>query len=86
MATRYKDLLNGVEVEIRLDEAFNEWMRRYTEEPERFSREWQTVGRFLREQAAGEVPTYGERCAAYLEQLTREAQVTKPPAPLKGPE
>jgi len=26
--------------------AFNEWMRRYTENPEQFEREWQTVNDF----------------------------------------
>ena len=50
-------------------EAFNEWMRRYTETPEQFSREWQMVGDFLAAQAAGETPSYGATCDAYLAQL-----------------
>jgi len=54
--------------------AFNEWMRRYTEEPERFSREWQTIRDFLAEQAVGSVPTYGNECEAYLAELVSEAR------------
>lgn len=49
--------------------AFNEWMRRYTEEPERFEREWQTVGLFLKQRSEGREPDYGEQCAAYLAEL-----------------
>lgn len=52
--------------------AFNEWMRRYTEEPERYAREYQTVGVFLAEQAAGRTPSYGEECAEYLQRILRE--------------
>ncbi len=50
-------------------EAFNEWMRLYTEEPDRYEREWQTVAAFLAEQAEGKTPTYGETCDAYLATL-----------------
>lgn len=50
-------------------EAFNEWMRRYTENPSRFEREFQTVTQFLSDQAAGRQPSYGEVCAAYLAEL-----------------
>jgi hypothetical protein len=52
--------------------AFNEWMRRYTEEPDQFAREWQTVGEFLRQEAAGDEPDYGKSCAAYLSKLMAE--------------
>jgi hypothetical protein len=54
---------------IKLAKAFNEWMRRFTEEPARFEHEFQTVGRFLTEKAEGREPTYGEHCAAYLEEV-----------------
>jgi hypothetical protein len=54
-------------------EAFNEWMRRYIDEPARYLREWETVEEFKREDAAGETPTYGEVCAAYLQALMDEA-------------
>lgn len=54
---------------VALAKAFNEWMRRYAEDPEAFERDWQTVQTFLAERSAGKTPTYGEICAAYLEQL-----------------
>ena len=46
--------------------AFNEWMRRYIEEPEKFKVEFQTVIEFQRAKANGEEPTYGDNCTAYL--------------------
>ena len=54
---------------MTMDEAFNEWMRRYTEEPDRFKREWQSVGEYLAAIGAGETPTYGASCEAYLKGL-----------------
>lgn len=48
---------------------FNEWMRRYIDEPERFSREIQDVQDFLRAEASGQEPSYGAECAAYLAKL-----------------
>lgn len=59
-------------------QAFNEWMRRFIEEPERFAREWQSVEEFKRDEAAGKEPDYGETCAAYLSQLKREGRKAKP--------
>lgn len=53
--------------------AFNEWMRRYTEEPEQFEREWQTVSAYLEQQAEGVEPDYGALCAVYLLKLIDEA-------------
>lgn len=52
--------------------AFNEWMRRYTDEPERYAREYQEVALYLAEKAAGREPSYGENCAAYLQSILRE--------------
>ncbi len=52
--------------------AFNEWMRRYTEEPEAFKHDWQNVTEFLAQEANGEEPTYGAECAAYLARLVEE--------------
>lgn len=51
--------------------AFNEWMRRYTEEPEAFEHEVTTIKGFLASQAGGEEPTYGQTSAAYLAQLCK---------------
>jgi len=56
----------------RYTDVFNEWMRRYIEEPERFSREWQDVKKYLDETAAGKSPSYGERCAVYFTRISRE--------------
>lgn len=52
--------------------AFNEWLRRYTEDPTGFEAEFQTVGRFREEHARGEEPSYGETCVAYFEALIAE--------------
>lgn len=52
--------------------AFNEWMRRFTEEPERFKREFQTVRDFLADKAAGREPSYGEAYAAYMLELVAQ--------------
>lgn len=54
---------------------FNEWMRRFIEEPERFEREFTTVNAYLADQAAGREPSYGETSAAYMRQLASEVQV-----------
>jgi hypothetical protein len=51
---------------------FNEWMRRYTEEPQRFAAEFQEAGLYLAEVAAGKTPSYGDNCAAYMQQLGQE--------------
>lgn len=53
--------------------AFNEWMRRYTEDPAAFEAQFQTVGEFLAAKAAGEEPSYGEVCAEFMAEL---AEVT----------
>ena len=56
----------------RLVKLFNEWMRRFTEEPEKFVADFRTAGQFLQEQAAGKDPSYGETCAEYLARLEDE--------------
>ena len=55
-----------------LSRAFNEWQRRYIEEPERFKAEARTIREFLADQMARRVPTYGDECAAYLIKLLGE--------------
>ncbi len=54
--------------------ALNEWMRRFTEAPEQFEREFQTVQAFLAEQANGVEPTYGEAGASYMERCLADVQ------------
>ena len=49
--------------------AFNEWMRRYLEDPARFLREWEEIEHFKLEEKIGQEPSYGEVCAKYLEDL-----------------
>lgn len=51
---------------------FNEWMRRFIEEPEAFQAEFQTVNQFLADEAGGIEPTYGETSAAYMMKLAEE--------------
>lgn len=57
---------------VEMAKAFNEWMRRFIDEPERFKREFEEVGAFLAEEADGAEPSYGERCASYLAQVAGE--------------
>ena len=59
--------------EEHLAKAFNEWMRRYIEEPERYEREITTVLSFLQDEQSGVEPSYGARQAAYLNHLLSEA-------------
>lgn len=49
--------------------AFNEWMRRYTEDPTKFEVEFQTVGKYLADKAAGAEPSYGEVCAELMAEI-----------------
>lgn len=58
--------------ESELAEVMNEWMRRYIDEPERFEREFRTVGAFLSDLEACEVPSYGRQSAAYVMQIRAE--------------
>lgn len=55
--------------------AMNEWMRRYIEEPESFSREFEAVNKFLEEETEGIEPSYGEVCSAYMMKLHDELEV-----------
>lgn len=52
--------------------ALNEWMRRYTDDPSQFLREYQMVTNYLAEIAAGVEPTYGETGAAYMLELLND--------------
>ena len=57
---------------VKVAAAFNEWMRRFIEEPDRFSREFQEVTQYLSEIDDDKEPTYGRECAAYLEKIMGE--------------
>lgn len=56
----------------QMAEAFNEWMRRYIEDPARFEAEFNTVNQFLKDEADGREPSYGETSTAYMVQLASE--------------
>lgn len=56
----------------KLGAAFNEWLRRYTENPEKFAREFQTVAEFQKQTAAGVEPDYGQSSIDYLTKLVVE--------------
>ena len=60
--------------QARLALLFNEWMRRYTDEPERYEAEFATVKAFLADESAGVEPNYGKTCAAYFAQLDAEVK------------
>lgn len=57
---------------VRMPLIFNEWMRRYIEEPEKFQREWELIRSFLKEENGESEPTYGQQCTAYVESLAAE--------------
>lgn len=60
-------------------EAFNEWMKWFIEEPEHFKREWKSIVDFLGEEKSGVVPSYGERCVAFLAKL-ESGEIGAPPS------
>jgi hypothetical protein len=60
--------------EARMAAAFNEWMRLFTEEPEKFEREFRTVQQFLLDKEEGREPSYGTSCAAFLVKLMADAR------------
>lgn len=57
-----------------IDRAFNEWMRRFIEDPENYEREFESVREFEKQENAGEEPSYGQCCGAYLRKLMEEIQ------------
>ncbi len=68
--------------------AFNEWMRVYVEEPEKFERDWQAVREFLSDTNDGVEPSYGQECVKTLQRYhdllfgrggTTPAKLSKPP-------
>ena len=66
-----------MEADAKLAAAFNEWMRRYEEEPERFEREARSLKDFRASVAKGEEPTYGTCCVDYLNKILVDLDSTK---------
>lgn len=56
----------------QMAKCFNEWMRRFIDEPDRFEREFKAVNDFLADEADGKEPTYGETCSQYMSDLAKE--------------
>ena len=56
----------------QMAKAFNEWMRLYIEEPERFRAGWVSIKEFLQETETGAEPSYGSVCARYFQGLLDE--------------
>lgn len=61
---------------------FNRWMYEYTEHPERFEAEFQSVGDFLTDLHDGNEPSYGERCAAVLTNYAQQEDSDVKEAPV----
>lgn len=59
----------------QMAKCFNEWMRRFIEEPSRFEAEFRTVNQFLTDEASGREPSYGETSTAYMQQISTELRV-----------
>jgi len=54
---------------MTLAEAFNEWMRRYIEDPDGFEREWVTIRRHEDQTANEKDISYGADCVAMLKEI-----------------
>ncbi len=59
--------------------AFNQWMRDFIDDPEKFAKQEQDVANFLAEENGGERPTYGERCSRLLQVYYERLAVPGPP-------
>ncbi len=65
----------GEQIDVSSDDlarAFNEWQRRYIDEPEKFQREWEAIRDFLDAEEHGEIPSYGTVSAEYLLSIIRD--------------
>ena len=59
--------------ESHMAKAFNEWMRRYIEDPKGFEAEFQSMQGFCEDRDEGKEPSYGTSCAAYLIKIDSES-------------
>lgn len=58
--------------QAQIAKAFNEWLRRYTEDQAGYEAEFNTVAKYRAAVADGKEPDYGDDCAAYLAHLCDE--------------
>ena len=52
--------------------AFNEWQRRYIDEPHSFMAEHEMILEFLTAESDGVEPSYGDQCVAYLKKIAAD--------------
>ena len=52
--------------------AFNEWQRRYIEDPDSFESMWASIKTTITERSLGKKPSYGALCVATLEHMLEE--------------
>lgn len=52
--------------------AFNEWLRRYIENPAAFEAEFNAISVFRAECGSNRPPSYGQVCSVYLERILVE--------------
>lgn len=64
--------LKGDPVTTTMALAFDEWLRRYTKNPEQFQAEFAQVDDLRAGKKANGASAYGNNCAAYLNQLIVE--------------
>lgn len=55
-----------------MEQAFNEWMRRYIDEPDAYKGQVSQVMDFLKSENDGVEPDYGAWCTAYLTGLMND--------------
>ncbi len=48
---------------------FDKWMDDFVDNPEKFQQQWQSVVEHLDERDAGNPPSYGENCMAFLGEM-----------------
>ncbi|HUX00234.1 MAG TPA: hypothetical protein VMY35_04575 [Phycisphaerae bacterium] len=58
--------------EQQMAAAFDRWMLEYTEHPERFGHQWESIRKFLEARLGGEESSYGREATAYFMRLLRD--------------
>lgn len=61
---------------MTMAQAFDEWMRRYKENPEKFGNDMSAAAAHSRKPRDAEASDYGNECAAFLRKLMSEEPVT----------
>ncbi len=88
MATKKKTAAKRHTVELKFDkelfaspnllaEAFDEWMKRYIENPAAFAAEFQSVASFKSKRKGKGASDYGNSCASYLVSVMRDVALAR---------